>query len=412
MQFNSRIKMYMKTTFHLFLTVLAAFFSVTATGATASAPEPIETTAPILSHSESFESGQVRVSATVNQFGYVVDAVITESTNPVLNRPTLEAIRRWAFKPAMKNGKAVAATIIQPFNYNEGVIDVAARTPKDRAPKATRRVAPVLPSELQNAKGRVVLEAALSAKGAIETVSVRQSTHPELESSAISALHSWSFKHAIKDGEAVAAKVVVPFHFAGSEDPAAIRESAKAIAAVDRAPRPIRRSEPVLTAELSDASGAVRVLAVIDEHGYVAHTEIIESDNEALSKIAIEAVDSWKFRPALEDGVPVASKIIQPFRFNNGMFLAEREFDKSPKIVSRTAPKLPKSVQGISGRVQVELHLDENGRVAHAGVRSSTHAELETPTIEAAKTWKFKPAYKKGEAVSATVVVPFIYGKG
>ena len=401
------------TTFRSYLTVvLAAIASITAIGSTTSIPEPLETTAPYLSRSESSETGQVRVRATVNQFGYVVDAVVTESTNPVLNRPTLEAIRRWSFRPAKRDGKSVSSTIIQPFNYNEGVIDVAARTPKDRAPKATHRVAPILPSELQNAKGRVVLEASLNSKGAIETVSVRQSTHPELESSAIAALHSWSFKNAVKDGEAVAAKVVVPFHFAGSEDPSAIKEKAKTIAAVDRAPQAVRRSEPMLPSEVSDASGAVRVLAVIDEHGYVAHTEIIESDNEQLSAAATKALESWKFRPALENGVPVASKIIQPFRFNNGMFLAEREFDKSPKIVSRSSPKLPASVQGISGRVQVELHLDENGRVAHAGVRSSTHAELEAPTIEAAKSWKFKPAFKKGEAVSSTVIVPFVYGKG
>jgi len=259
--------------------------------------------------------------------------------------------------------------------------------------------------------GRAVLEALVETDGTVTEIAVHDSSHPALESAAIAALLRWGFRSATMDGEPVEARVVVPFHFDGEHDPSEL-EKAMAPAAVDRPPRPIRRFRFEVPPELEDAEGAVRILAVIDENGHVTDTEIVESSHEAFSRIAAEALEQWKFRPALEKGKPVTSKIVQPFRLNGGLFIAEKAFDQEPKAVKRTSPKLPSSIAGISGRVQVELHLDPNGRVAHANVLDSTSEELEGPSLEAAKAWVYEPARENGKAVSSRVVVPFIYGEG
>jgi len=400
------------TTLRTLTATFAILFSVATVGLSVSTPEPIEITDPILTRPLARESGQVNVRATINQFGYVVDAVVVESTNPKLNRPALEAMRRWLFRPAENGGQSVATSIIQPFYFNDGNITVAPEAPIDRSPVATRKVAPRLPQNLENALGRVVLEASILENGEIDGISVRHSTHPQLESSAITALQSWVFRNAVKDGKAVSSKVVIPFDFKGTEDPDQILQKTESRTAIDRGPRVVRRFEPVMPVVAAEVDGVVRILAVVDEHGYVVHTEIVESDNEQLSAAATEALERWKFRPALKAGEPVTAKIIQPFRLNQGVFMAERDFDREPQLLSRRLPKLPTSVSGISGRVQVELHIDESGNVAHANVKSSTHPVLEDATLEAAKSWRFKPALKKGEAVSSTLIVPFVFGKG
>src|SRR5690606_23463137 len=83
-------------------------------------------------------------------------------------------------------------------------------------------------------------------------------------------------------------------------------------------PMPIRAVAPELGSAFASESGAVRVLARVDETGSVTDAAIDSSSNEALNALALEAIRSWSFAPAMEDGRPVAAKVIQPFFFNTG----------------------------------------------------------------------------------------------
>lgn len=51
--------------------------------------------------------------------------------------------------------------------------------------------------------------------------------------------------------------------------------------------------------------GAVIVRAVITEEGIVDGIEVVESDDNRFSVAAVEAIDQWRFEPALCDGTPV-----------------------------------------------------------------------------------------------------------
>jgi len=52
--------------------------------------------------------------------------------------------------------------------------------------------------------------------------------------------------------------------------------------------------------------GTVVLDAVISEEGVVDQVKVVESPDEQLSEAAIEAVEQWRFDPALCDGEPVA----------------------------------------------------------------------------------------------------------
>ena len=68
----------------------------------------------------------------------------------------------------------------------------------------------------------------------------------------------------------------------------------------------IQRVEPVypVIARTMRLSGIVRLRAVIATDGSVQHLEVL-SGNEILSRAARQAVEQWRYRPTLLNGVPV-----------------------------------------------------------------------------------------------------------
>lgn len=82
-------------------------------------------------------------------------------------------------------------------------------------------------------------------------------------------------------------------------------------------PVPVRTSAPDYPAELrrEGVSGLVMVKCQIDVQGNVTETEIEKSSNAAFEKPAITAVKKWKFKPAKQDGAPVAIKVSIPIKF-------------------------------------------------------------------------------------------------
>ena len=85
------------------------------------------------------------------------------------------------------------------------------------------------------------------------------------------------------------------------------------------------------------------------------------------------------------------------------------KWDTQPFIVSSKLPELPEQFleSKFKGSASVELILDESGQVLHASVRDASHKELEGPSIEATKNWKFEPAMIDGSPVKSKLRVPF-----
>lgn len=65
--------------------------------------------------------GSVRVLATVASDGSVERLELAEgSGNRDLDRAAMEAVRRWTFRPATRNGQPVTATVVIPLEFNPG----------------------------------------------------------------------------------------------------------------------------------------------------------------------------------------------------------------------------------------------------------------------------------------------------
>ncbi len=84
-------------------------------------PQPLSTPAPRYPREalRMGAGGTVRITVTVAADGSVERQELTDSSgNRHLDRAALEAVRRWRFQPATRNGKPVAAEVSVPIVFN------------------------------------------------------------------------------------------------------------------------------------------------------------------------------------------------------------------------------------------------------------------------------------------------------
>jgi len=62
--------------------------------------------------------GSVSVVFTVDPKGNVRDVEVESSTNRGFNQPAVDSVKRWKFKPGIKNGNPVYTRVRAPMQFN------------------------------------------------------------------------------------------------------------------------------------------------------------------------------------------------------------------------------------------------------------------------------------------------------
>jgi len=172
---------------------------------------------------------------------------------------------------------------------------------------------------------------------------------------------------------------------------------------------PINTVMPYVSAALTSAPADVRVLVLLNEHGYVTAAKISSSTNPALNEPCLDAIRQWRYEPAKRNGVAVTASFIQPFTFGNDTFDIATGITARPKTRRQVAPIVPESLAHISGLVTIAIALDSQGKITGTEVIRSSHEELNPATLTAVQQWEFTPAYVNGKAIPSTVYAPFEY---
>ncbi len=63
------------------------------------------------------KTGMVMATITIDEKGFVVDAVIKKATDAALEGPVMDAVKQWRFNPAKLGGKPISCTINVPFKF-------------------------------------------------------------------------------------------------------------------------------------------------------------------------------------------------------------------------------------------------------------------------------------------------------
>jgi TonB family protein len=380
-------------------------------------PEPLVTPSPRLTDDLISKPCTAFAQMQVNEHGFVTDVTIVQSSDPKINEPVIRALRRWKFKPATEDGVPVSCYVVQPVRVFSGIIVTQPEAREDRDPVVKHSWLPELPRELRTIDGYVTARVEVSENGIVTRAEISDSTHPELDPFVLQAVGRWDFIPAVRKGQNAPCRVAIPFRFNPDQKllPKEVKKSDEI--AADSGPVPMRRVSPDVPAGLVGQEASAEIGFIVDTFGNVVSPTVVSSTNDVLAASALEAITRWRFKPAVQNGQPVAIKVRQQFSLNQqvlteGRGPAARDVaDSQPKVRKSVTPEVPNALRGVKGQVDVWLAIDEGGNVTDAQVRNASYEEFSAAAIAAARQWKFGPAVRGGKPVASSVVVPFLFGE-
>lgn len=135
--------------------------------------------------------GEARVTMRVTPEGRPEDIKITESTNPAFSEALLESVPNWRFKPAEKDGVAVARTvsISIPFIINNRPVDIPNEISKGQ-PELLGVTRPPHPGK---GEARAVVQFTIASDTIVKNVEVISSEGEIDRSSMLECLGQWVF---------------------------------------------------------------------------------------------------------------------------------------------------------------------------------------------------------------------------
>lgn len=291
-------------------------------------------------------SGEVVLDLEITAEGRVASAAVIQSENPAFDDPALDAVLKWKFQPAVRNGAPTATKMRVPivFQYNTGEdrahrvnakADQSKLPPEfrfDTPPRVRAVLVPVYPYELRRDAVRGTAKAVMlvDARGDVSQVKVVESSHPAFGHALAAALEGFRFQAAHREGKAVPTLVTFEQSFDPRELPDAPGDQALSlekrspdkilpISRLDAPPTPVSRRAPVFPLTVSDGvtSGEAVIECVIDADGRVRLPRVKSATSEAFGYAAVQAASTWRFQPPRAQGKPVATRALLPFHFTS-----------------------------------------------------------------------------------------------
>ncbi len=207
-----------------------------------------------------------------------------------------------------------------------------------------------------------------------------------------------------------------------------------AVSAADsttRPPVPFRLSRPPYPEALLPyrIRGEVRLVFDVDTYGYVSNVEVVYASHPAFVAPALKVTENWRYRAALEEGKPVATRwqetlysdVISPgadpFSIPekaDASLPAEYHYDMPPSVETPVQVVYPYDamLDGREGAADVIFVVDTDGRVRDITVRKASRNEFGQALAAAMANWRFKPAMKDGVPAPAVLARGQIFNVG
>lgn len=370
--------------------------------------------------------GLVVLSLKVSEKGEIEDISVEKSTgSPALDAQAVVAAQDLKFKPAIKDGKAVAAEFKFPVKFKLNY-DMAEPVIVSTIADLSKQV--IYPKEAleQGIGGVVVLNVMVDETGKPEKITVEKSVHPLLDQAAIDAAKKTRFMPSQKDGKNIQGNLVIPIQFMPKSDKPESKKSEDS-SPLGTEPPQIKGGFGELMKNLVYPEGALKkgiegtVLLNVDvsESGDPINIEIEKSAHPFLDMAAQEAVFKTKFIPGRKDGKPVAEKVTIPIKFKipdnqksgkyeenlpgDGHVEIEGGFQELYKKIVYPASAIKDSVQGV---VLVSAIISEKGEPTKITILKPVHPDIDKVAYDAVLKSKFIPAKKNGKPVEAEITIP------
>ncbi|MGB0065666.1 MAG: energy transducer TonB [Terracidiphilus sp.] len=187
------------------------------------------------------------------------------------------------------------------------------------------------------------------------------------------------------------------------------------------APVVLYQPEPEFSDEARRAKyqGVCVIALIVDAQGNPQNVHVVRTLGMGLDQKAIEAVRTWRFKPAMKDGttpVPVMVTVEVNFHLYSGKkpnrsAAAIRSLPSSgttlgnvkpPVLVNYVEPEYSDygRKNRISGNCVIGLTVAPNGMPQNVHVIESLEPSLDENAVAAVKQWFYKPTMKDGHAVA------------
>ena len=172
-------------------------------------------------------------------------------------------------------------------------------------------------------------------------------------------------------------------------------------------------------ARIARLTGTVAVSFIVGEDGKVRDARIATSPGLGLSDKAIEAVSSWRCKPGLKEGMPVAVAMDAEMNFRlsvgRGQWTLSRALFAPAEGTTRPvliAPPYPPAyaAAGPDGSVTISFDVDQNGLTANLHIEKSSNPAPESEVISIVRAWRFQLGIRNGEPVSVRCTMEFVKG--
>jgi len=385
-------------------------------------------------------------------------------------------------------GGAVNFSSVIGYDVERGVY--VGNVPPDAAPLAVtpRAIPPAMPSGARppvllfkkeppytpealkaQLQGAVVLSLTIGADGQGRVVTVLQSLGLGLDQNAVAAVEQWKFKPATLNGQPVDCPATVEMDFRlvhsqaqqAASNPHAVFATTTTLdtargAYVDNTVRPGRapeaevsasqqaapngvqppvllyKKEPEYTEEARKArfQGTVTLQITVGTNGRTSNIRVLKSLGLGLDEMALNAVKQWKFKPAMQNGIPVESNTTVQVTFQlspdeeRAVFLELKDAPtaapasstsssgtQQPVVLYKKEPVYTEEARNakLQGTVVLATTIGTDGRAGNIQVLKSLGLGLDEKAIEAVKQWKFRPAIQDGKPVESTHHVEVLF---
>ncbi len=157
-------------------------------------------------------TGNVEIAFAVGTDGRVISAQVRSADDPRLGELARQAVLRWRYRPVVRDGQAIVVRAVQPFHFDTHSTNVTAQK-VDRLPRPRRSIAPRKPAELTGVDASATVLFLIDAQGRVTDALIQDVSHDMLVEPVLAAARQWTFHPAVKDGQPVAARVIVPILF-------------------------------------------------------------------------------------------------------------------------------------------------------------------------------------------------------
>jgi TonB family protein len=296
-------------------------------------------------------AGKVLVEFVIDTQGLVQNPVVVRSNNPWFERPAIEAILKWRFKPAEMEGTPVKVRALQLLEFDpeqSGSKDGLWYVPRQKfpkeypeelrweiAPQPVKTAFPIYPlTALQSGQaGWSEIKFIIGPAGRITASQLLGASHSEMGQAALAMIDTWEFTPPKKkDGTPCYAALTIKHEFKPHSGDVPVSDEARKVLGkleknpaeivsfkeLDRPCQPLSRRPPVYPTRLLKAGqpGDALIEFFIAPNGDAELPSIISSSAPEFGYAAMQAVATWRFEPPLKGGKPTTVRVRIPIEFD------------------------------------------------------------------------------------------------